>query len=105
MAYVPHICPTLSSNFRPAVQRIVDECHYTYTRRTADARCTADLFHRPQAGFPTGIVKTRAGSAMVHVAMTLRLAPTHPFLKSSSTKVSQLARREFREFFTETTST
>jgi len=69
------------------------------------ARRTAEFSYRRHAGFPTVIAKTRAGLVMVHVTTTLRLAPTHSFLVSSPTKVSQPAHREFREFFTETAST
>jgi hypothetical protein len=100
--YVPHIRPRLSSNSRPPGQRTVDEWHYADTRCASGARRAADFPHHRHAGFPKGIVKTRAGLVMVHVTTTLRLAPTHPFLKSSPTKVSKLARREF---FKETTST
>jgi hypothetical protein len=77
----------------------------TPTPAVPPARRTADFFHHRYAGFPKVIVKTRAGLAMVHVNTTFRLAPTHPFLESSPTKVSKPARREFREFFKETTST
>ena len=55
---------------------------------------TAEFSHRRHAGFPTVIAKTRAGSVMVHVTTTLRLAPTHSFLESSPTKVSQPVQSE-----------
>jgi hypothetical protein len=83
----------------------VDEWHYADTRCAPGARRAADFSHHRHAGFPNVIVKTRAGLAMVHVNTTLRLALTHPFLESSPTTVSKPARREFREFFKETTST
>jgi hypothetical protein len=83
----------------------VDEWDYADNHCSFGARRPADFAHHRHAGFPKVIVQTRADSAMVHVNTTLRLAPTHHFLKSSPDKVSQPARREFREFFQETTST
>jgi hypothetical protein len=97
--------PDIILEYPPAGHRIVDEWHYAETRCAPSAPRTAEFSHRRHAGFPTVIAKTRAGSVMVHVTTTLRLAPTHSFLESSPTKVSQPAHREFREFFTETTST
>ena len=97
--------PDIILEYPPAGQRKVDEWHYAETRCAPGARRTAEFSHRRHAGFPTVIAKTRAGSVMVHVTTTLRLAPTHSFLESSPTKVSQPAHREFREFFTETAST
>ena len=42
----------------------------------------------PPRRIPTVIAKTRADSVMVHVTATFRLAPTHSFLESIPTKVS-----------------
>jgi hypothetical protein len=97
--------PDIILEYPPAGHRIADEWHYAETRCAPGALRTAGFSHRRHAGFPIVIAKTRAGSVMVHVTTTLRLASTHSFLESSPTNVSQPARREFREFFTETTST
>jgi len=97
--------PDIILEYPPAGHRIADEWHYVETRCAPGALRTAGFSHRRHAGFPIVIAKTRAGSVMVHVTTTLRLASTHSFLESSPTNVSQPARREFREFFTETTST
>ena len=96
-SYVPHIRPRLSSNSRPPGQTTVDEWHYADTRCASGARRAADFPHHHHAGFPKVIVKTRAGLVMVHVTTTLRLAPTHPFLKSSPTKSSLMSEGRRRQ--------
>ena len=97
--------PEIILEFPPPGQRTVDEWHHADTRCAPSAPRPAEFSHHRHAGFPKVIVKTCAGLAMVHVTTTLRLAPIHPFLKSSPTKVSKPAHREFREFFKETTAT
>jgi len=81
----------------PPGQTTVDEWHYADTRCASGARRAADFPHHHHAGFPKVIVKTRAGLVMVHVTTTLRLTPTHPFLKSSPTKSSLMSEGRRRQ--------
>ena len=96
--------PDIILEYPPAGHRIVDEWHYAETR-CAPSAAHGGILPPPPRGISDCDRQDPHGSVMVHVTTTLRLAPTHSFLESSPTKVSQPAHREFREFFTETTST